>query len=493
MARRVSWGLGDQAISSMTNFVVGVYVARSLDATAFGVFSLVWVTYGVLLNVSRGLGTDPLTVRHSGEPSPEWREAVGQSSGTALVLGTAGGLVGVAVGALLGGSLGHAFIAMGIVLPALLLQDSWRFAFFAVGRGQYAFVNDVVWACALVPSMVWAAHNGTVSGFVLAWGGSSAVAAALGALQVRIMPRPLAVRTWIRRHRDLGSRYLIENVSMSGASQLRAYGLGAIAGLAAVGTVRGGELLVGPFLAVLMGLSLVSVPEAARILRRAPHRLPQFCAVLGGGQAAAAFLWGCVLLLLLPASVGHYFLGDVWESASHLIVPITASVMFASLITGAAAGLRALGAARRSLRAQLVAAAAYLGFGLAGAALAGAYGSAWGAAIAQATGAVVAWWQLRLGMSDHAAQLEQATPTEPLPVTPDVELTTPIPVVDGNAHRGHAADIRRLLDDPDRAIPRTTAPAPFPHGADASRRHVVPARSGADADVPAGAPERRDT
>jgi O-antigen/teichoic acid export membrane protein len=493
MARRVSWGLGDQAVSSMTNFVVGVYVARSLDATAFGVFSLVWVTYGVLLNVSRGLGTDPLTVRHSGDPSPEWREAVSQSSGTALVLGAAGGLVGVVAGALLGGSLGHAFIAMGMVLPALLLQDSWRFAFFAVGRGQYAFVNDAVWACALVPSMVWATHHGTVSGFVLAWGGSSAVAAALGALQVRILPRPLAVRTWIRRHRDLGYRYLVENVSMSGASQLRAYGLGAIAGLAAVGTVRGGELLVGPFLAVLMGLSLVSVPEAARILRRAPRRLPQFCAVLGGGQAAAALLWGCVLLLLLPASVGHYFLGDVWDSASQLIVPITASVMCASFVTGAAAGLRALGAARRSLRAQLVAAVAYLGGGLVGAALDGAYGSAWGAAIAQAAGAAVAWWQLRLGMRDHLLQLEQAAPTEPLPVTPDADLTTPIPVVDGRAHGGPAAGVRRLLDDTDRALPGAAPRATLPHGPDTSRRHVVPARSGADADVPAGASERRDT
>ncbi|AEA24092.1 polysaccharide biosynthesis protein [Pseudonocardia dioxanivorans CB1190] len=429
MARRVSWGLGDQAVSSLTNFLVGVYVARSLDATSFGVFSLVWVTYGVLLNVSRGLGTDPLTVRHSGEPGPEWREAVGRSSGTALVLGIAGGLVGVVVGLLIGGSLGNAFVGLGIVLPALLLQDSWRFAFFAVGRGQYAFVNDLVWAAALVPGMVLASHHHTVSGFVLAWGGSSAVAAIVGAAQARILPRPAAFRTWVRLHRDLGYRYLVENVSTSGASQLRAYGLGAIAGLAAVGTVRGAELLIGPFLAVLMGLSLVSVPEAARILRRSPRRLPQFCLVLGSGQALAAMLWGCVLLFVMPASIGHYFLGDVWDESSRLIVPITASVMSASFLTGAAAGLRALGAARRSLRAQLVAAVLYLGGGLAGAAVGGAYGSAWGVVLAQLAGAGVAWWQLRDGLRDHMGGLgptdraQDATP----PAEPDAPPTEPIP------------------------------------------------------------------
>lgn len=73
MAGRLSWGLGDQAVSSLTNFVVGLYVARSLGATAFGVFSIAWVTYGVILNVSRGLATDPLMVRFSGVTRRRWR------------------------------------------------------------------------------------------------------------------------------------------------------------------------------------------------------------------------------------------------------------------------------------------------------------------------------------------------------------------------------------------------------------------------------------
>lgn len=38
----------------MTNFAVGIYVARSLGATAFGIFSVAWATYCVVLNVGLG-------------------------------------------------------------------------------------------------------------------------------------------------------------------------------------------------------------------------------------------------------------------------------------------------------------------------------------------------------------------------------------------------------------------------------------------------------
>lgn len=408
---RLSWGLADQAASSVSNFAVGVYVARSLGVTAFGVFSLAWVTYGVVLNVSRGLSTDPLVVRFSGVPDASWRGAVARSTGTALGVGTAIGVVSVVAGLGLGGRLGPAFVCLGVMLPGLLLQDAWRFAFFAAGNGRKAFLNDIVWCVALVPAMVLAARVNTVAAFVLAWGASAAVAAAYGCLQSGIRPRTAEARGWLREQRDLGYRYLVENVSLSGASQLRAYGLGAIAGVGAVGAVRGAELLMGPFLAVLMGLSLVTVPEAARVLRQAPHRLGRFCLLLGGGQAAAALLWGGSLLLL-PNRLGDLVLGSVWHSAAQLIVPITFSVAGAGLGTGAAAGLRALGAARRSLRCQLFASACYVGGGLGGAAAAGTVGSAWGVATATVSGSGVWWLQLRSALRErhHDSVPEVRTP-----------------------------------------------------------------------------------
>ncbi|AYL39745.1 hypothetical protein [Streptomyces fungicidicus] len=408
---RLSWGLADQAASSLSNFAVGVYVARSLGLTAFGVFSLAWVTYGVVLSVSRGLATDPLVVRFSGVPDASWRGAVARSSGTALGVGAVIGAGCLAAGPVLGSSVGPAFVCLGVMLPGLLLQDAWRYSFFAAGAGRKAFVNDVVWGVALVPAMVVAARVGSVAAFVLAWGGSAAVAALYGCFQSGIRPRLTGAREWVRDHRDLGYRYLVENTSVSGASQLRAYGLGAIVGVGAVGVIRGSELLLGPFLAVLMGLTLVTVAEAARMLRQAPHRLGRFCLLLGGGQAVAALLWGAVLLLM-PDRAGELVLGDVWPGASELIVPATLSVAGAGLGSGAAAGLRALGAARLSLRCQLFASACYAGGGIGGAAVGGTIGSAWGVATASACGSAVWWLQLRSALRErHRTPLrEERTP-----------------------------------------------------------------------------------
>jgi hypothetical protein len=194
---------------------------------------------------------------------------------------------------------------------------------------------------------------------------------------------------------------MVENACMSGAEQLRMYGLGAIAGLASVGAVRGAQLLLAPFFAVLLAMSLVSVPEAARVLQRSPRRLPLFCILLGGGEAVAGAIWGLALLFLLPGEVGQELLGPVWPSAYALVVPTTLVFMGGGLMDGASAGLRALGAARRSLRAKLIASAAYVSCGLAGAAVGGAAGSVWGVAAAIYFGVAVVWWQLLVAMGER--------------------------------------------------------------------------------------------
>ena len=59
-----------------------------------------------------------------------------------------------------------------------------------------------------------------------------------------------------------------------------------------------------------------------------------------------------------------------------------------------AAGVRALGAARRSLRAQMIQSGAYLVGGVGGAFLGGARGTCIGVAMATGFGAVAYWFQL---------------------------------------------------------------------------------------------------
>ena len=85
--RRLGWGVADQAMSSISNFAVNIYIARTLGAVQYGAFGLAYVTYGFMLNASRGLATDPLLVRFSGTHPPIWRRAVASCTGTATVVG----------------------------------------------------------------------------------------------------------------------------------------------------------------------------------------------------------------------------------------------------------------------------------------------------------------------------------------------------------------------------------------------------------------------
>ena len=129
---RLGWGVVDQAVSSLTNFAVSIYVVHVLGVVQFGAFSLAYVTYAFALTASRGLATDPLMVRFSGTDLPTWKHAVARCTGTAAVVGFAIGACLLTASILLGGAVRGAFLALGLTLPGLLLQDSWRYSFFAL-------------------------------------------------------------------------------------------------------------------------------------------------------------------------------------------------------------------------------------------------------------------------------------------------------------------------------------------------------------------------
>jgi O-antigen/teichoic acid export membrane protein len=402
--RRLGWGVADQGMSSLSNFAVNIYIARSLGAVAYGAFALAYVTYGFMLNASRGLGTDPLLVRFSGTPPPTWRRAVASCAGTATIVGLFAGACVLAVAWLLSGTIRLAFFALGLTLPGLLLQDCWRYSFFALGRGSQAFLSDTIWTVTLLPALVLLKKTGhaDVFSFIFAWGAAATVAAAIGPLQAGVMPRLPRTWDWVSRHRDLGPRYLAEGTANSAAGQLRNYGLGVILGLAAVGYVQAASTLMGPFMVIFLGMGLVTLPEAARVLRRSPRHLPLFCLLVSAGLALAGLLWGIVLLVAMPRGLGQLMLGNLWRPTYPLVLPSTIAIMGGCVQAGGWAGVHALGVAKRSLRAMILGSALYVAFGLGGAAAGGVMGTMIGAAIASWIGGLLFWWQLHLALRNRA-------------------------------------------------------------------------------------------
>jgi O-antigen/teichoic acid export membrane protein len=390
----------DQAMSSLTNFAVVILAVRTVGSAQFGAFSLAYVTYGFLLSASRGLVTGPLQVRFSGTDLPTWRGAVAKCTGSAAVAGMISGIGALALALVLGGTARVAFIALGLTLPGLLIQDSWRYAFFALGRGNQAFLNDTIWALALVPALglLKLTHRQEVFWFVLAWGAAAAVAAAAGAWQAGVIPRVSLAWDWVKEHRDLGFRYLVESMSINGATQVRTYAVGIIVGLTAIGYLQAANTLMGPFMVIYLGMTLVTVPEAVRAMRRSLRHLRLFCLLAGVGLAVLCLAWGLMLLVALPRGFGNWLLGSIWQPAYPLVLPLTLSIMGGCIDSGATSGLHALGAARRSLRAGLIASAIYLVCTVVGTFADGVQGTVWGLALGTWVGAIVWWGQLRAAL-----------------------------------------------------------------------------------------------
>ena len=311
LARRFSWGLADQAISSFTNFAISIYIARELGAVSFGAFTFAYTAYSYVLNVSRAIASTPLTVRFSGTDIVTWRRSTAHSTGTATALGLAAGACMLLISVVLSGSVRSAFLMLGVTLPGLMSQDAWRFAFFALGRGSQAFVNDLIWAAVLVPAVLVLRETGgaDVGRLVLVWGAAATIASVCGMLQARVVPAVSSAKRWLEDHWDLAPRYLVVGVIQPMAVQLRLSGLALISGLAVVGYIQASNTLMGPITIMSLGVSTVLGPEAVRALQKSRPRLRTLCRLANAGFAIAPVAWGAVLLVTLPAGLGSLLLG----------------------------------------------------------------------------------------------------------------------------------------------------------------------------------------
>ncbi len=401
-ASRLGWGVIDQGVSSLTNFAVVFTVARVLGAEQLGAFSLAYVAYGFALNISRSVASDPLIVRYSNANHATWRRATASCTGTAAVTGVVCGVFTVGAGFFLSGTSREAFFGLGLALPALLLQDSWRFAFFALGEGKRALINDTVWGLALIPALLLVTRSGHKNVFwlLIAWGAGAAVAAAFGPWQARVMPRVSDTWHWLSQHRDLGPRYIAENASSNASNLGTTSSLSVILGLSTIGYMQAGSTLLSPYTVILFGISLAVVAEASRILHKSPHRFVMFCVLISVGMSLACLSYGLALEIALPLGVGHLILPAIWQHTYPLILPATVILLGTSTAAGAGAGLHALGAAKRSMAVGLTTSIAYLILSIVGGIVDGAIGALLFAAAVSWVNAVFAWLQFRAALRE---------------------------------------------------------------------------------------------
>jgi O-antigen/teichoic acid export membrane protein len=395
--RRAGWGLVDQMVSSGTNFAVGIFVVRTLPLEDFGAFSIAFLVYTLVMSVARAFAMEPLLIRYSGLPAERWRQGAAAATGASTGAACVGAVALILISAVIGGATGAAFLALGVTLPGLLLQDAWRLAFFAAGRGRDALLNDLAWAVFLVPAFILAGLLGaSLFAITFAWGIAASGAAVVGVVQARLVPRPDLARAWWREHADLAPRFLAESLIRTGLGQVTMIAIGAIAGLAALGSIRAAQLVMSPVQVILLGASLVAVPEAVGALKRSLGNLVRLSALASFALAAACLTWGLVALLL-PDQLGTLILGESW-TAARAFLPAGILAQLGTVVSfGPGMILRAFANALLSLELTMV--TSCIGFAVpVGAAFLGGLPAAWGLAAAAVIGGAISWLATPIGI-----------------------------------------------------------------------------------------------
>ncbi|WP_258382499.1 hypothetical protein [Streptomyces sp. NTH33] len=383
----------DQAASSLTNIAVLVIAARVSTAHGFATFSMVYLTFTVLLGLTMAYVGQAvvLTRGDTAVTGAACRSAVSFTALAATAVGALLAAAGVFAAAVTGGwtGPGGAFLALGLVLPLVLVQDGLRYAFSTLRRPGLALAADSLRLVCVVPALLLQPRH-TAPGLLVAVWGLSAVPALLLGLRL-LWPHVRGARTdllpYVRRG-HLGQRFVVEFAVGNASSQLAVLGLGLFAAPLAVGALRGATTLFGPLNVLFNSVNAFGPPLLGRLGgRRATARA---AALLGLVLGVVGLAWGLVLHAL-PDALGHQLLGATWQSASALLPASGAQYAVMGLGTCALVTLRVL-SPRATLSVQVVfsllsVVLMFGGYLLSGSAL----GAAWGLAAGSALKAAAAW------------------------------------------------------------------------------------------------------
>ncbi|MFK0010370.1 hypothetical protein [Streptomyces sp. NPDC091027] len=377
----------DQAASSATNILVLVLAARLSSASGFADFSMVYVAFSVLLGLNMAYVGQSLVLEKGEGLGAACRSAAGFTAAASASVGVLLALVGLA----LPGATGRAFLALGLVLPLVLLQDGLRYCFSAVRAPERALAADALRLACVVAALAVQPEGASAGRLVLVWGLSALPALGLGLWLLRPYVRGARadLRPYLRRG-HLGQRFVVEFAVGNGSSQLAVLGLGVFATPLAVGALRGATTLFGPLNVLFNSANAFGPPVLGRFggkraTVRATAALGLALAALGAGWATA--------LYLLPDRLGRELLGDTWAAASALLPATGAQYAVMGLGTCALLTLRVL-APKATLSLQVVFSLLSVGLLLGGYAVWGVAGAAWGLAAGSALKALAAWWRV---------------------------------------------------------------------------------------------------
>jgi len=392
--RHAGWGMGDQALSSMSNFGVSLAAARASTPEEFGAFGIAFATYLIGIGVARALVSDVYLVKCSGHGEhesggdryPHAREAWGAALGLAML-----GAVACAVAAVLcTGDLRTALAVVAVGLPILVLQDVSRYVMIGQRDAAGACATDGTWVLAfaigLAVAYSSAGHFPGATACLALWVLGAACGLVVSFARLRVVPALEAGRRFFATMWEASARYFGDWLATGASIQVSFYLVGAVMGLTVVGDLRAGVLLLGPLNILTTGAVMLIVPELARFRRRTGSALYGPAAALSGLLVAFTIVW-LGLVALAPENVLEAVLGETAADARSILPAVALFAVLNSAAQGPLVALRATGSIRRGTKANAPAGPVYL---VAPALLAWIVGTAGGALLGWTLAAVLA-------------------------------------------------------------------------------------------------------
>ena len=285
--------LADQLVSSASNFLLGVLIARAGGADALGAFGIAFLVWLAVVGVNRALVTEPMTVI-GGTESSQAELRKGLQASVVLGLGVTAVLV-VACGVVeLAGVSPVGVLALAPWLPSLVAHDYCRAAAFRLQRPDRALLSDLTFAVvqAALTVGLFVLDVRSVAAFLAAWGFGATAGAAVGMGLARIR---LGARGGVARLRALWPRsrwFLAEFGTAFPADQGYLLLLPVLLGMAQFGLYRAGASLIGPVVVVFLAGGNVALPECVRRLRQGGMRgLADYMPRLTGAILAVTVLY----------------------------------------------------------------------------------------------------------------------------------------------------------------------------------------------------------
>lgn len=347
-----------QGVSSISNIVLAILIARSATVAEFAAFALVTPLWIVMQRFMRVYLLIPRQIElHHPDEHPDARPPANACLAVALAFT----IVLLAVTPLFGADSRPWLAVMALSLPGLALYDCVRTEYVAHQAVERVLALDLGWLVGqLVASAVVIALDANHLFHLVGWAAA---------------PAAIAVTVWLVRWRGLrpslraGARQALavrdrladtvtDVLSTVLIVQAVPYVVAILSGsLAAVAALRAGQTLLGPINIVVLGLMpLLQMAVARRARDR--RQVVWVVHVCNAGILALCVAYGAVLVAI-PDSIGEQLFGDTWKYAALMLLPLAfhrvGRTPFA-LVTGA---MRALGM-RRSLVVQRLASAVLL-------------------------------------------------------------------------------------------------------------------------------------